>query len=398
MAEQRISYDDISASCDELREKASSLNDSLKTVQEAIKTLSANWEGEAASKFIESFNNFAVKNLEDAKRILAESVLFLVSCSDGYKALDEKHLTQLRDLVGKDFIDSYNAEADNEDIDLDHSYVVDLDAIKEGEENGETDNTEEDSNKEGEVNTLLNNVQRSQNDVGSTYSGDSSTGGYSYNSGGGTQSVSSVTPIAPIAPITPSNNTENTQKLDETTVENETSNTVTQKQYQTSKYDNNQFADDSKEKSVEALWKKQGLNNHDGIATVSISDENRYLVKVDSKYGNVGDSIDLSLEDGSVVKCVIAENQSIENSTSANGSSIENSNANIVQFETTNTDNVKYSWDTTNRISKVTNNGNALTNSSNKTAVIEGKTYPPTTLDTETNSSTQSSTIENNEE
>ena len=59
----------------------------------------------------------------------------------------------------------------------------------------------------------------------------------------------------------------------------------------------------SAQRNISEVWNAAGRTNDRGIATLN----NRYLVAVSPKFGNVGDNIDVCLDNGVVIPCTIAD-------------------------------------------------------------------------------------------
>ena len=61
------------------------------------------------------------------------------------------------------------------------------------------------------------------------------------------------------------------------------------------------------QKEVHNKFKEDGARYQEGIAVLNVDGEDRFLVAVTPKYGKPGDKIDVCLEDGTILKCVIAD-------------------------------------------------------------------------------------------
>ena len=100
MATQRASFDDIAASCGNLKNLATAVDKTGDSTQDAVgKIKDPTWDGDAARAYATDLKKL-VDNLPEANRQLALSVLFLASCADGYEKLGADN--ELMNLFFKD--------------------------------------------------------------------------------------------------------------------------------------------------------------------------------------------------------------------------------------------------------------------------------------------------------
>lgn len=59
----------------------------------------------------------------------------------------------------------------------------------------------------------------------------------------------------------------------------------------------------SNQRVIADAWNEEGRNSDRGIATL----DGKYLVAMTNTFGNVGDSINIILEDGTIIPCIIAD-------------------------------------------------------------------------------------------
>lgn len=75
------------------------------------------------------------------------------------------------------------------------------------------------------------------------------------------------------------------------------------KNYTNYDYFYNKWSNNTNQRTVANQWNDAGRTSDRGIATLN----DRYLVAVSQKFGNVGDNIDVVLEDGTIINCTIAD-------------------------------------------------------------------------------------------
>jgi len=84
----------------------------------------------------------------------------------------------------------------------------------------------------------------------------------------------------------------------------------------------------TKQRELADLWDSKGRTNDRGIATL----DGNYLVAVSPMFGKVGDKIEVVLEDGSTINCVVADQKGVD-ATSPYGHHLGNSGVDIIEWE-----------------------------------------------------------------
>lgn len=375
MANERVDYNQIEDEVSNLTDLASNIDSASDSIKSSIDSIKSAWEGSAAEAYVGEIEKLS-NNLPDAVRQLAEATYFLASCSDNFQEIEESLGNQLRELIGEDYIKNYDASKE-QNADIGSRLTID-DVVKKRKEQPVEPETEE-LEKEKEAPGLQEiQYEGSYNNVLGTIGG----------------------------PILQASN-QNGKKENESETENKLSplkdgesvkipEDIKQGDYKTSLYEDNKFEANSLEEKLQKMWKNQENNEKDNLATIKVNDEDRYLVTVSPKYGNVGDNIDVNLKDGTVVKCVIAGNLDIkETSTNIYGIEDAKGNTSIVNFQMVDKNaKVKYAWDENSPITKITNRGNHLnldTTTKIETAQI---TNTQTEASTQTETNTKSATTE----
>ena len=88
------------------------------------------------------------------------------------------------------------------------------------------------------------------------------------------------------------------------------------------------------QRAVSDIWKAQGSRFRNGIAVINVDGVDRYLIATASSLGTVGDMIDLTLEDGTVVHCIIADEKSSGDSNYTQyGHAQEDGTVNVIEME-----------------------------------------------------------------
>lgn len=247
MANERINYADVKASCDNLTALTSKVRDTIENINNAISKIKDPVWGEiAADSYVKKINALT-SNLPEANKQLALAMLFLASCADGYQSVDSQNVESLRAIVGEDYILNYDPNA-VPDVDLSSRVRVVSNATSTG------------------------------------------TGSYS-----GRAVVSSV--ISAAIPIveTIAQTDSGIDYLGEGYVEEPT------------KEEKEVEEEINYKEKVNGYWKDQGSRYVDEAAVLKVEDEDRYLVTVSEKYGSVGDVIDIELNDDTTLKCVISD-------------------------------------------------------------------------------------------
>ncbi len=339
---QALNFDDIKNSATNMTNLAQNLSDTSDNLNSAVGSIQAEaWGGDASNEFRKELGKLA-ENLPDAKQQLALSVLFLTSCANGYEALGNENVEKLKNLVGgQKYIDNYNVST-APTPDLDARYGIDAQnaAADPNAANQNTDN--------GYLNVNGNNYNGNSGRSSSSSSSSSSTAADNSADNTTTNTTDNTTTdlltslglvetsYASLLVTKETTGTINeTKKNDYTDKTFTLPSTVQQGNYGIAGYDYNlntgeaiAYADGTKEKEVYDKWKEQGSAYKKGIAIINVNGEDRYLVNVSSKYGEVGDCIDFVLEDGTKVKCVIAGHTD----TSDWGLSTNDGKTNIINF------------------------------------------------------------------
>lgn len=99
------------------------------------------------------------------------------------------------------------------------------------------------------------------------------------------------------------NISEQTSSSKATTIPSEVKQTGITKNYTNYDYFYNKWSNGTNQRNIADTWAESGRNSNNGIATIN----DRYLVAVSTKFGNVGDNIDVVLDDGTVINCTIAD-------------------------------------------------------------------------------------------
>lgn len=354
MGQQSINYESIESACNNLTSLTGSLEKTIDTIDSAIsKICHPAWEGTAAENFRKELKSLA-DNLPVANKQLAMSVLFLASCSDGYKSLGEANVNKLKELIGgQEYIDS---------IDVSKLPTPDLTV------------TDSDSSKKTEDPAKTSTDQQTQTTTTTTTSSSptSSTPTSTYYS-----TPSTSTPAAEPTASTP------------TTVEipssvNQGGYTVTGYDYWINTGNEMKWVANTKQEAVSEIWKKQGSRFKNGIAVINVDGVDRYLIAVTTKFGTVGDTIDVKLSDGTTIPCVIGDLKGSD-ATSEWGHDLGGGKVNVLEFEvqrekylesgnpTTSTWGLD--WDSNQTVKSMTNNGSILgATQTNNTVVTKTNT------------------------
>lgn len=92
----------------------------------------------------------------------------------------------------------------------------------------------------------------------------------------------------------------------------------------------NRWNDGTNQRLVADIWNNQGRTSDRGIATL----DGRYLVAMTTTFGNVGDYVDVVLEDGTVIPCIIADAKSFnDHNCNAYGHEKGRRGTSLVEFE-----------------------------------------------------------------
>ena len=92
------------------------------------------------------------------------------------------------------------------------------------------------------------------------------------------------------------------------------------------------WKDGSDQNKVAEIWKKQGSRFKNGIAVINVNGHDRYLVALSTKFGAVGDCVDIKLSDGSTVPALIADSKGSD-AGSEWGHKLSDGKINVLEFE-----------------------------------------------------------------
>ena len=106
-----IKYADIESECNTLHKVANEIKDTLSNIEKKTLAISSNdmWVGTASDHFNEYVRNLS-KNYDDIYNELEASVLYLASCAEGYKAVDQTIMNQIMNNLGITDPDNYNSK------------------------------------------------------------------------------------------------------------------------------------------------------------------------------------------------------------------------------------------------------------------------------------------------
>ena len=379
MGVQKVSFDDIATSCGNLKNLASALDATSEVTADAVANIKdPTWDGDAARAFADKLKKL-VDNLPEANRQLALSVLFLASCADGYEKLGQDSVKQLKDIIGgQEYIDRYDVNsAPTPDLTARIADTYGKEPNKDGDKDG--DNTNKDNNNKDNNNNDNNNKgNNNNNNRGGSNNGYNS---YSYSTGpGGTGGGSTdITPGIVGGAITGLLSTAmagQTVELPEDLEQG--AYTVTGYDYWIKSGEPMVWAEGTNQRKVADIWKAQGSKFKNGIAVIQVEVddgkggkkiEERYLVAVTTKFGQPGDCIDVTLEDGTVIPCIIGDSKGSD-AGSEWGHNLSGGKVNVLEFEVQrekylssgNPTTAKWGleWDSNSPVKNIKNNGTII--------------------------------------
>lgn len=309
MATQKLNFNSISGSCSNLTSLATSLDGTISTIQSSVgKIKTPAWEGKAASNFRTNINKL-LENLPDAEKQLAMSVIFLANSSDGYKALGNDAVNKIKDLIGgQQYIDDYDTSSLTDVLSYyDMSKITETNPPK----------TETPKTEDPKTDTPRTYTPR-------TYTPSPKSPVYTTVLDTGATTIGTVTGLV-------------TTALAGQTIE--IPSTVEQGGYTVTGYDywiNSgkpmTWASGTNQEKVSEIWKKQGSRFKNGIAVITVDGEDRYLIAVTTKFGKVGDCVDVTMADGKVVKCIIGDSKGSD-AGSEWGHQLGGGKINVLEFE-----------------------------------------------------------------
>lgn len=351
MAEKRINYKDISTSVNNIKNLATRLEETINNLDNIISKIDDPvWDGTASTKYKEKIKKI-VGYLPDANRQLAMSALFLASVADGYESIDKESVSKLRSIIGEDYINNCDVNT-LEDIDLStRAEIV-----------------------RSKVNNTANNTK------------------YYYVTvpAGAVVTITAPEVIAnnitvvrkTQQPVSNTTTTEETKKVEtietKDTKDNKTieiPDNIDQGEYILEGYDKDlttgletHETENTYQSTLKDIWKDNGSVFTNGIATINIDNKDRNLVTVSEMYGNVGDLIDVELEDGSIVNCIIADTTKVEAEEFRFVNAEVEGESNIFKFkvsydkylENNDINNWNLSWNNKEKVKQITNLGKSI--------------------------------------
>lgn len=351
---QYLDFNQIKDSCSNLTSLASSFESTSDSMTTSIGNIKEpNWGGAAANSFRDKITTLS-NHLPDAKRQLALSVLFLTSCANGYEALGNESVNKLKELVGgQQYIDSY---------DVNNAPIIDLNS---------------------RYKTAANAIDNSGTPVGDTgtpngNSGRNGSNGSGGSNGGGGGSYYSMPPAGDSSTSTGDTTSTLTGLTDSDLKgkEIEIPTSVSQGGYTVTGYDywiksgrEMNWAEGTNQKKVSEIWKKQGSVFKNGIAVINVDGVDRYLVAVTTKFGMPGDCIDIKLENGDTIPCIIGDSKGSD-AGSEWGHVLGDGKINVLEFEVQRskylesgnptTEKWGLPWDSSSAVKSIKNNGSII--------------------------------------
>ncbi len=365
MGQQSLDFSKISGSCSNLTSLATSLNSTTANIQSSVKKVkSPAWEGKAATNFRTQLTKL-IDNLPVADRQLALASVFLANCAGNYKALGEESVNKIKELLGgQEAIDKFDVKSVKDVL----SYY--------------------------NLNNLQDVTTTQPATVTPTYTNPTYTSPTytrstpSYTSTPTYSSTISPTVISTAAPTIGTVTGLVTTALAGKTIE--IPHSVRQGCYTVTGYDywiNSGkpmvWKSGSKQEKVSEIWKQQGSRFKNGIAVITVDGEDRYLVAVSPKFGVSGDCIDVTLENGQVIKCIIGDSKG-QDAGSEWGHVLTGGNINILEFEVMrskykesgNPTTAKWGldWDSSSPVKSITNKGSIIGATLTDKNVLTGQT------------------------
>jgi hypothetical protein len=319
---QALDFGKIKDSCSSLTTLAGNVDGTIDNLTAAIsKIQNPAWEGKASEAFRDKIKALVENNLPEARKQLALSVFFLASCADAYDQLSKDAVKKLKDLIGgQEYIDKYDVSK-APDVDLNSRY---------GQE----------SKKEEDTKTADTNTAGTTRRSGGGCGGCGSPGGrYTYSVGDGRTSAMGVTSTALLSAGATTSSLTDLVKTDMTGKTIEIPSSIKQGAYTVTGYDywidsgkEMTWAEGTNQRKVSEIWKEQGSVFKNGIAVINVDGVDRYLVAVSPKFGQPGDCIDVTLEDGTVIHCIIADSKGSD-AGSEWGHVLDDGSINVLEFE-----------------------------------------------------------------
>ncbi len=360
---QALDYGKIKDSCSNLTSLATNLGSTVEAITGAInKIADPAWVGKASEAYRDKLNALAA-HLPEANRQLAEAIIFLASCADAYDQLDKEAVKKLKELIGgQEYIDKYDVDK-APDIDLGSRY-------------GQEDKSSEKQPEETPKSTSCGSKGCGSRGCGSRGCGGCGGSRYSYSVGNGQTSSDGIATTSLATGLTSLSTLTNLVKTDMTGKEIKIPSDIKQGPYTVTGYD--YWIDSGKEmtwqegtnqRKVSDIWKEQGSVFKNGIAVINVDGVDRYLVAVSPKFGKPGDCIDVTLEDGTIIHCIIADSKGSD-ANSEWGHALGDGSINILEFEVQRakylqsgnptTSKWNLPWDSSKNVASIKNTGSIL--------------------------------------
>ena len=352
---QSLDFNEIKSSCINLTNLATSFDGTINEVDSAVgKIKDPTWAGDAASNFRTEITNLT-KNLPDAKEQLALSVLFLAGCADGYSALGEANVAKLKELIGgQEAIDNTDVSSLPE---------VDLSTVS-----NDANVNNADVNNADDINSYGNSNPYSS---GGNSSGGEYDAGDLYYTAGNEALAGTVAAAATASLLSIVNLTTNEFTNKEVSVPDD----IIQTGYACAGYDYNlqsgaqvTFEDNTSEKIVQQVWQEQNARFKNGMAVINVNGMDRYLIATTSQYGKIGDCVDVTLKNGTVVPCIIANHK--DKKEGSDYEFVQNDASSIIEFQVERakyltsgiptTSSWQLPWDSSSPVSKMKDIGSIL--------------------------------------
>jgi hypothetical protein len=365
MGQQNLDFSKISGSCSNLTSLATSLNSTTANIQSSVKKVkSPAWEGKAATNFRTQLTKL-IDNLPVADRQLALASVFLANCAGNYKALGEESVNKIKELLGgQEAIDKFDVNS-VKDV-LSYYNMNDL-----------QDTTTTQPTKDTPTYTNPTYTSPTYTRSTPTYS---TTPTYS--------STISPTLIITAAPTIGTVTGLVTTALAGKTIEIPSS--IQQGAYTVTGYDywiNSgkpmTWKEGTNQRKVSEIWKAQGSRFKNGIAVITVDGEDRYLVAVSPKFGLSGDCIDVTLENGQVIKCIIGDSKG-QDAGSEWGHVLGGGKINVLEFEVQRekylasgnptTEKWGLEWDSSCPVKSISNKGSIIGAQLTEKTVLTGNT------------------------
>ena len=135
-------------------------------------------------------------------------------------------------------------------------------------------------------------------------------------------------------------------------------------------FESTPIAGGTNQKSVHEKWLADGGRYKNGIAVMNVDGQDHYLVATTTTFGTVGDSVNVNLDDGGSIPCVIADSKSSGDSNYTSYGHAVGNQVNVLEFEV---DRNKYNssgnpttstwgldWNSDSNVSSIDNYGSVI--------------------------------------